>query len=283
MTNPGPHSSSGASGLPAFAHLSGTPTPMFRRTSYASVAAGTAPTSGSPASQIQQPSRPSSVPRPTSTHPASHTPSGYTHPPSHHTDHSRHNSRGGVDADSAHYSGMSSSWGRAGQPPSYGSHFGSYGSGYSNHNSGISISDFFVPSYLRGSRHAERLEASHRARVSAQREARSAHSSAPGSLSTSSSSVNLHKLVPSHRGMTHDIIERVPSLVDESTAPLPSCWNTADKFNGLDVQAEGLEVRFAGMGKAHDEAAAIRADHPMPRQCGIYYYEVTVVSKGKEG
>jgi Ran-binding protein 9/10 len=112
------------------------------------------------------------------------------------------------------------------------------------------------------------------------------------SLSTSSSHVNLHKLVPSHRGLTHDIIERMPvgagvgpAGVEEVVMPLPSRWNEADKFAGLELLSDGLEVRFSGIGKpgAHEEAAAVRADHPMPRQSGIYYFEVTVLSKGKEG
>jgi hypothetical protein len=50
------------------------------------------------------------------------------------------------------------------------------------------------------------------------------------------------------------------------------------------VEEDGRLARFGGASKSgHDVAAAIRADFPMPRQCGIYYYEVTVVSKGKDG
>lgn len=159
------------------------------------------------------------------------------------------------------------------------------------------VPTFFIPSYLRGSRHVERLQEAHRARVSAQRDARERERSHPasagGSLSTSSSSINLHKMVPSHRGMTHDIIERAPvsylSNHDDAPAPLPSKWSEMDKWQGLDVQGDGLangcEVRFAGLpkGSAADDSASIRADHPIPRECGIYYFEVTVLSKGKEG
>jgi hypothetical protein len=83
--------------------------------------------------------------------------------------------------------------------------------------------------------------------------------------------------------MTHDIIERAPVFVEETVAPWPTRWSEVDKFAQLDIQPDGLEVRFSGSSKTHDEAASIRTDHPMPRQCGIYYFEVTVVSKGKEG
>ena len=147
------------------------------------------------------------------------------------------------------------------------------------------LEPFFIPQHLEGSRYAEQLREAYKAKLVAQRDLRTPYSSASGSLSNSSSSANLHKTVPSHRGMTHDIIERapVPALPETSPPPLPSKWSESDKFPGLEVTNNGLEVKFTGMAKASDEAAAVRADHPMPRACGIYYYEVTVLSRGKEG
>ena len=125
-------------------------------------------------------------------------------------------------------------------------------------------------------------------------------------------------MVPSYRGVTHGIIERSPpgyaasaasSMADglssmaaststtqgvllnslaatAAASPLPTRWNELDKFPGIEVLAGGFEVRFSGAsksGSSHDEAAAVRANHAMPRQCGIYYFEVTVMSKGKDG
>ncbi|PSN71764.1 ran-binding protein [Corynespora cassiicola Philippines] len=233
---------------------------MFRRSSYASVAAGN---SGQSA--------------PTRSGAFSHLVSNSTsaHPPAGHT---RHQSRS-AEAD-GHHSTMSNSWGRSGPLPSYSSQFG-YLNGYNGAHDGAST--FFVPSYLRGSKHAEKLEEAHRAKLTAQREYRSTHSSNAASLSTSSSSVNLHKMAPSHRGLTHEIIERAPVFVDEHVAPWPTRWNDMDKYQQLEVEDGGRQAKFAGTQKTHDEAASVRADFPMPRQCGIYYYEVTVVSKGKDG
>lgn len=145
------------------------------------------------------------------------------------------------------------------------------------------VPDFFVPSYLRGSRHAEKLEEIHKQRFSAQREHWSAHSPVAPPLSASSSSVNLHKAPAAHRGLSHDIVERTPVAAEEPVAPWPTRWNDADKFPQMEVEDNGRQAKFGGAQKAHDEAASIRADYPMPRQCGIYYYEVTVVSKGKDG
>lgn len=37
------------------------------------------------------------------------------------------------------------------------------------------------------------------------------------------------------------------------------------------------------MTKTQDEAASVRSDHPMPRECGIYYFEITILSRHKDG
>jgi hypothetical protein len=141
------------------------------------------------------------------------------------------------------------------------------------------------PSYLKDSKYMQKLEDAHKAKLAAKRDAPSAQSSQPGSLSTSNSSVNLPKLVPSHRGMTYDLIEKAPPLEDESLAPLPSRWNPQDKHAGLEVLGDGYEVKYVGSKSAGDrdhEASSIRADHAMPPQCGIYYYEIEILSRKRE-
>ncbi|EMP40396.1 Ran-binding protein 9, partial [Chelonia mydas] len=40
---------------------------------------------------------------------------------------------------------------------------------------------------------------------------------------------------------------------------------------------------FAGHGKTPKDAASVRATHPIPAACGIYYFEVKIVSKGRDG
>lgn len=43
---------------------------------------------------------------------------------------------------------------------------------------------------------------------------------------------------------------------------------------------------FSGVGpgkKEHTEAASIRTNFPMRPQCGIYYYEINVISMGNDG
>lgn len=203
--------------------------------------------------------------------------------------HSRHDSRA-YDMDfntNGGSHGRSGSWGRGGQLPSFSSAFGPLVNGYGYGGLGGGHGDqFFTPSYLKGSKYVQRLEDAHRAKVAAHKEGHSTQSSQPGSLSTSASSINLHtKIAPSHRGMTYDLIEKAPPADDEVLAPLPSRWNSQDKYGGLEVLSDGQEVKFTGPKSDRDrdlEACAIRADHPMPPQCGIYYFEVTIISRKRE-
>lgn len=182
--------------------------------------------------------------------------------------------------------GRSGSWTRGGQLPSFSSAFGSLVNGYGYAGVGSNMDHFFIPSYLKGSKYVQKLEEVHKAKVIAHRDGHSTQSSQPGSLSTSASSVNLHsKMVPSHRGITYDVIEKAPIMEDELLPPLPSKWNSQDKHIGVEVLSEGQEVKFTGSKSDRDrdhEASAIRADHAMPSQCGIYYYEVTIMSRKRE-
>lgn len=40
---------------------------------------------------------------------------------------------------------------------------------------------------------------------------------------------------------------------------------------------------FKGAGKSHSDAASVRTAHPIPAACGLYYFEVKIISKGKNG
>ncbi|RAL64061.1 hypothetical protein DID88_003249 [Monilinia fructigena] len=144
---------------------------------------------------------------------------------------------------------------------------------------------FFVPSYLKRSKYVQNLEEAHKAKIRAHRDG-SAPSSQPNSLSTSASSTNLHaKMVPSHRGRPYDLIEKSPLVEDETLPPLPSRWSSTDKYGALEIMSDGLEVKLTGPKSMNDrdlEACSIRSDNPMPPQCGIYYFEVTILSRKRE-
>jgi hypothetical protein len=85
--------------------------------------------------------------------------------------------------------------------------------------------------------------------------------------------------------MTYDLIEKEPPAVTEpSISPLPTQWSSVDKYTGLEISNNGFDVRYTGPVHKHDhEAAALRTDNPMPPECGIYYFEIKIESKPKEG
>ncbi|KAF0492621.1 SPRY-domain-containing protein [Gigaspora margarita] len=64
---------------------------------------------------------------------------------------------------------------------------------------------------------------------------------------------------------------------------LPTAWNVDDKCALLNVDSDRLRINYIGSGKADTDAAAIRANHPIPPQCGLFYFEVDIISKGKDG
>lgn len=38
-----------------------------------------------------------------------------------------------------------------------------------------------------------------------------------------------------------------------------------------------------GVGKSHNDAASVRTAFPIPASCGLYYFEVKIISKGRDG
>lgn len=105
----------------------------------------------------------------------------------------------------------------------------------------------------------------------------------PPSLSSSVNNGNVHRIAPSHRGMTYDVIESNPPKEEDQPMPLPSRWSDQDKYPGLDITNGGLDVRYSGAAsKADIEAASVRADFPMSPACGVFYFEVTINSKSKD-
>ncbi|KAI0179215.1 SPRY domain-containing protein [Hypoxylon sp. FL1284] len=140
---------------------------------------------------------------------------------------------------------------------------------------------FFTPSYLSGSNYIQKLEDSHKAKQAQNESQQQSSGSLPPGIATTSSLVN--KPPASHLGMTYDLIERPPAFeYDESVAPLPTKWNKDDKHGALEVLANGREVKYAANRSSRDqdhESCAIRADHPMPWQAGIYYFEVAIFSR----
>lgn len=171
-------------------------------------------------------------------------------------------------------------WRATGSLPSFSRGFDMFMSPIDADDSESGESDgFFVPSYLAGSTYVQKLEEAHRFKVQAQRESK--RSATNGASQNTQGFAQQTIPTGSHRGMSHNVIERPPPFDDEDVmAPLPSRWNKDDMWGGIEVQSDALTVKYTGPRNPHErdhEASAVRADHYMPAQCGIYYYEVQIL------
>jgi len=72
-------------------------------------------------------------------------------------------------------------------------------------------------------------------------------------------------------------------MVNEEETPLPRSWSTKDKYNYIGLSQSNLRVHYKGHGKTHKDASSVRATHPIPASCGLYYFEVKIISKGRDG
>lgn len=73
------------------------------------------------------------------------------------------------------------------------------------------------------------------------------------------------------------------SLPIKSDVLLPNCWNSKDKSQFMELTNGSLVVTYQGNGKSDIDAASIRGNRAIPMICGVFYYEVTIISKGRDG
>uniref|UniRef100_A0A2L2Y2S2 Ran-binding protein 9 n=2 Tax=Parasteatoda tepidariorum TaxID=114398 RepID=A0A2L2Y2S2_PARTP len=90
---------------------------------------------------------------------------------------------------------------------------------------------------------------------------------------------------PQITSITHqtDRLKTLYPMVNENETPLPRSWSPKDKFTYIGLSQNNLRVHYKGSGKNHKDAASVRATHPIPAACGLYYFEVKIVSKGRDG
>ncbi|GAA5975303.1 hypothetical protein JCM5350_006421 [Sporobolomyces pararoseus] len=74
------------------------------------------------------------------------------------------------------------------------------------------------------------------------------------------------------------------SAVEQDKISLPTNWDEGDKCALLELTTDGLVASFAGSAKYGDrDAAAVRANKPVPSETGVYYFEVEILNKGVSG
>ncbi|KAH8374121.1 hypothetical protein KR200_007833, partial [Drosophila serrata] len=86
---------------------------------------------------------------------------------------------------------------------------------------------------------------------------------------------------PQHQGV--DPLRLLYPNVNESETPLPRCWSPHDKCLSIGLSQNNLRVTYKGVGKQHSDAASVRTAYPIPSSCGLYYFEVRIISKGRNG
>lgn len=72
----------------------------------------------------------------------------------------------------------------------------------------------------------------------------------------------------------------------EDVSKLPQYWSTEAKSPSLGLTCDNLGCYFKGNGRRDEDeriAASVRTDQYIPPSCLIYYFEITFVSKGREG
>ncbi|CEP11678.1 hypothetical protein [Parasitella parasitica] len=64
---------------------------------------------------------------------------------------------------------------------------------------------------------------------------------------------------------------------------LPSAWDLKAKGEHIDISRDNMQLTYRGNGKDESDVASVRANYAMRKQCGIYYFEVKIISKGVDG
>ncbi|KAK6496785.1 hypothetical protein TWF481_001773 [Arthrobotrys musiformis] len=146
-----------------------------------------------------------------------------------------------------------------------------------NTHSKLSRLPVSLPSYLEDSLYAEKLDSARDL----------SWSSGVPSRSASLASFGPHAAQSRGTGMKLDVKDTISSPDDDLPTPLPTKWNENDKSGGVEVSQDGLNVQFlaaTGPTKVNEyDSASVRADHFIPRSCGVYYFEVTIMNKSREG
>ena len=88
---------------------------------------------------------------------------------------------------------------------------------------------------------------------------------------------------------THNILTQLPERCDkeeENAAddPRPFELNTSAQNSFVDVGKDRLTASYAGAGQqGSTDVGSLQTSLPAPRQCFIYYFEMTVKDKGEKG
>ncbi|KAJ1912703.1 hypothetical protein IWQ60_009546 [Tieghemiomyces parasiticus] len=75
---------------------------------------------------------------------------------------------------------------------------------------------------------------------------------------------------------------RLPEAKRAAALP-PGEWTKKEGTEPIALSNGNLQANYTGQGLRDADAASIRSNRPIPSQCGIYYFEVTITDKGHDG
>uniref|UniRef100_A0A1Q3F736 Protein in spla and the ryanodine receptor n=1 Tax=Culex tarsalis TaxID=7177 RepID=A0A1Q3F736_CULTA len=109
------------------------------------------------------------------------------------------------------------------------------------------------------------------------------HNNTSNSSSSSSGAVGHGATSGSGQTTMVDRLKLLYPNVNEAVDQLPRSWSSQDKCTTIGLTQNNLRVHYKGVGKSHTDAASVRTPYPIPAACGLYYFEVKIISKGRDG
>lgn len=100
-----------------------------------------------------------------------------------------------------------------------------------------------------------------------------------------SSDGTLNSAVKFNNDKFHQRLQTLYPCIDD-ISKLPQIWSAESRAPPIGLTADYLGAYFRTHNRREEDdksAAAIRADHPIPPSCLLYYFEIKIISKGKEG
>ncbi|PVV05255.1 hypothetical protein BB560_000226 [Smittium megazygosporum] len=76
-------------------------------------------------------------------------------------------------------------------------------------------------------------------------------------------------------------LEKYPNLM--KSLQFPTHWNSSDLNKNIKILPNMLQANYIGSGRDDEDSGMVRTNWPIPSNCGIFYFEVKIVDKGRNG
>ena len=79
------------------------------------------------------------------------------------------------------------------------------------------------------------------------------------------------------------ILHQLYPAVDETDTPLPRKWNPLDKHQLITLHDDDLLISYSSERNEQKDPASVRSTHPIPTAGGVFYFEIKVITNGRDG